>query len=415
MAVVRLSEVIGKGYNRFWNDKSRYLVCKGSRGSKKSTTSALKIITKMMEYPLANTLVIRQIFNTHKDSTYVQLKWACSVLGVSHLWKFSKSPLEVTYLPTGQKILFRGLDNPLSITSITVEVGYLCWVWWEEAYQVKTEDDFNKVDMSIRGKLPQGYYKQHIITFNPWSDKHWLKKRFFDNPDQNTYSMTTNYLINEFLGEDDISIFELMKQNNPTRYNIEGLGNWGVSEGLVFNNWKEEEFSIEEVIREKSVKLVYGLDWGYNDPNALVCVAVDQAEKTLYIYDEFYKGGMTNDEIFEMLVEKGVHKSEIICDSANPKDIEDLRRKGARRVRGAKKGKDSIINGIKTIQEYKIVVHPRCENMIIELSNYCWDSKNEKAIDKPIDDFCHLIDALRYSLEYLGKNKVKISSKSKLF
>lgn len=415
MAVKRINlpKLIGRGYRDFWNCRKRYLVCKGSRGSKKSTTTAFRIIYNMMKYPLANTLVVRQVFNTHKDSTWVQLKWACHQLGVAHLWKFSKSPLEAVYIPTGQKILFRGLDDPMSITSITVEVGCLCWVWFEEAYQIKSEDDFNKIDMSIRGEIPEGYWKQLIITFNPWSDKHWLKSRFFDDPDENTFATTTTYQCNEFLGEDDIRIFESMREKNPRRYSIEGLGNWGISEGLVFENWVEEEFDLKE-LAEEGIKLefTYGLDFGYQDPNALICVGVDKENKVLYIYDEFYKGGLTNKEIYEALVYKEVHKYQIICDSANPKDIEDLRRLGARRVKGAKKGKDSIINGIKTIQEYKIVVHPKCENTIIELSNYCWDNKNGVKLDKPIDDFCHLMDALRYSLEYLGKNRARVRKNS---
>ena len=171
---INIAKLVGKGYKKFWNYKGRYRVTKGGRASKKSTTNALWIPYMMMKYPLANTLVVRRVFNTHKDSTYTQLKWAINKLGVSHLWKFSKSPLEIVYIPTGQKILFRGLDDPMSITSITVEHGHLCWCWFEEAFQVMNEDDFNKVDMSIRGELPEGYFKQITLTFNPWSDKHWL-------------------------------------------------------------------------------------------------------------------------------------------------------------------------------------------------------------------------------------------------
>lgn len=126
----------------------------------------------------------------------------------------------------------------MSITSITVEHGYLCWCWWEEAYQVKSEDAFNKVDMSIRGELPPGYFKQHIITFNPWSDRHWLKKRFFDANDDDILAMTTNHLCNEFLGDDDREVFQKMKSKSPDRYRVEGLGDWGIVEGLVFENWR---------------------------------------------------------------------------------------------------------------------------------------------------------------------------------
>ena len=159
---INIAEIIGRGYKEFWNSKHRYLVVKGGRGSKKSTTTALKIIFNMMKYPLANTLVIRRVFNTLRQSCFQQLRWATERLGVSHLWKFTLSPLEAEYLPSGNKIIFRGLDNSMSITSITVDKGYLCWCWFEEFFQVEKEEDFNRVDMSIRGELPEGYFKQII-------------------------------------------------------------------------------------------------------------------------------------------------------------------------------------------------------------------------------------------------------------
>ena len=397
---INLPQIIGKGYATYWNYKGRYRVVKGGRGSKKSTTTALWIIYNMMKYPLANTLVIRRVFNTHKDSTYTQLKWASNVLKVSHLWKFSKSPLEATYLPTGQKILFRGLDDPMSITSITVEHGHLCWCWFEEAFQVMNEDDFNKVDMSIRGELPKGYFKQITLSFNPWSEKHWLKKRFFDVKDDDVLAITTNYTCNEFLGEDDKKLFEKMKINNPRRYNIEGLGNWGIAEGLVYSNFEELEFDIEEIKKRRNVKSAFGLDWGYtNDPTAFICSLVDLDNMEIYIFDEHYQKAMTNKMIADTIKYKGYSKEKIVGDSSEPKSIDDLKRLGIIRIKGAKKGKDSILNGIQFIQDFKIYVHPRCENTLIELSNYVWDTKEGQVINKPIDDYNHLLDALRYSLE----------------
>ena len=395
-----LPQIIGKGYATYWNYKGRYRVVKGGRGSKKSTTTALWIIYKMMQYPLANTLVIRRIFNTHKDSTYTQLKWASNVLGVSHLWKFSKSPLEATYIPTGQKILFRGLDDPMSITSITVEHGHLCWCWFEEAFQVMNEDDFNKVDMSIRGELPKGYFKQITLSFNPWSEKHWLKKRFFDAEDEDVLAITTNYACNEFLGEDDKKLFEKMKINNPRRYNIEGLGNWGIAEGLIYNNFEELDFDIEEIKRRKNIKSAFGLDFGYtNDPTAFICLLVDLDNMEIFIFDEHYQKAMSNKMIVDMIKYKGYAKERIIGDSSEPKSIDDIKKQGIYRIKGARKGKDSILNGIQYIQDFKIYVHPKCENTLIELSNYVWDTKDGNAINKPIDDYNHLMDALRYSLE----------------
>lgn len=401
---INLAKKIGKGYKTFWNFKGRYRAVKGSRGSKKSTTTAQWIIYNMMKYPLANTLVLRRVFNTHKDSTWTQLKWATNNLGVSHLWHFSKSPLEATYKPTGQKILFRGLDDPMSITSITVEKGYLCWGWFEEAFQVMNEDDFNKIDMSIRGELPPGYFKQITLTFNPWSEKHWLKKRFFDNPDDNTLALTTNYMCNEWLGEDDIKLFESIKKNNPRRYKIEGLGEWGIAEGLVYENFEELEFNIEEISKQQGVVSYFGLDFGYtNDPTAFIALLVDKANSAIYIFDEIYKKALTNQDIFNEISYKGYAKEKIIADSAEPKSITELRKLGLRRCVPAKKGKDSILFGIQRIQNYKIYVHPRCENTLVELNNYVYDTKEGKIINKPIDDYNHLMDAMRYACEDLGK------------
>lgn len=397
---INLPDIVGKGYATYWNYKGRYRVVKGGRGSKKSTTTALWIIYNMMKYPLANTLVIRRVFNTHKDSTYTQLKWASNILKVSHLWKFSKSPLEATYIPTGQKILFRGLDDPMSITSITVEHGHLCWCWFEEAFQVMNEDDFNKVDMSIRGELPKGYFKQITLSFNPWSEKHWLKKRFFDAEDEDVLAITTNYACNEFLGEDDKKLFEKMKINNPRRYNIEGLGNWGIAEGLIYNNFEELDFDIEEIKKRKNIKSAFGLDFGYtNDPTAFICSLVDLDNMEIFIFDEHYQKAMSNKMIVDMIKYKGYAKERIIGDSSEPKSIDDIKKQGIYRIKGARKGKDSILNGIQYIQDFKIYVHPKCENTIIELSNYVWDTKDGNAINKPIDDYNHLMDALRYSLE----------------
>lgn len=407
---INIAKLVGRGYREFWNYKGRYRVVKGSRGSKKSTTISFWIPFMMMKYPLANTLVVRRVFNTHKDSTYTQLKWAINKLGVSHLWKFSKSPLEITYLPTGQKILFRGLDDPMSITSITVEHGHLCWCWFEEAFQVMNEDDFNKIDMSIRGELPEGYFKQITLSFNPWSEKHWLKKRFFDVKDDDIMATTTNYECNEFLGSDDIKIFEKMKVNNPRRYKIEGLGEWGIAEGLIFENFEELDFNIEDIRKRPNIKSAFGLDFGYTaDPTAFIASLVDIDNKEIYIFDEHYQKAMSNKMIADTIKYKGYSKELITADSAEPKSIDDLRRMGLYKVKPAKKGKDSILNGIQFIQDFKIYVHPKCENTIIELSNYVWDNKDGVIVNKPVDDYNHLMDALRYSLEDIKLSGAKFN------
>jgi len=408
---VNLPEIVGKGYASFWSFRGRYRVVKGGRGSKKSCTAALWFIYHIMKYPLANALVARRYFNGHKDSTYAQLKWAMQRLGVAHLWQCSKSPMELVYKPTGQKILFRGLDDPMSITSITVDKGYLCWVWIEEAFQIMNEDDFNKLDMSIRGEVPEGYFKQITMTFNPWSDKHWLKRRFFDAQSADIMSMTTNYNCNEFLGDDDRAIFEDMRIRFPRRYSIEGLGDWGIAEGLVYDNWREFEFDKDEIIKSRpNIKALFGLDFGYtNDPSAFIAFLLDRKAKEIFIFDDFYEKGKVNAELAAQIIKMGYAKEKITADSGEPKSIEELRRAGIYRVRSARKGPDSIRHGIQTLQGYQMFVHPRCSNTIMELSNYIWDTDKEgKATNKPIDDYNHLMDALRYGAEEVTRGGMEV-------
>ena len=401
---ISLPECVGKGYGTFWRGKGRYRACKGSRASKKSKTTALWYIVNLMKYPDANLLVVRKVFRTLKDSCFTELKWAINRMGVQDHWEIKESPLEMTYKPTGQKIYFRGLDDPLKVTSITVEHGYLCWMWIEEAYEIGNENDFNMLDESIRGAIPPetGLFKQITLTFNPWNEHHWIKKRFFDDPDDETLAMTTNYLCNEWLDEADRRVFETMRLNNPRRYRVAGLGDWGIVDGLIFENWEEKAFDIDEVRRLAGVKSAFGLDFGYtNDPSALFCGLVDISSKTIWVFDEMYKHGMSNERIAAEVTAMGYRKERIRAEAAEPKSIDRLYDLGLCHIQQARKGKDSVNNGIDFLQDFHIIVHPRCVNFITEISNYTWDTdtKTGKRLNKPIDDFNHLMDAMRYAIE----------------
>lgn len=427
-----LPDIVGKGYKTFWDFKGRYRVVKGSRRSKKSKTTALWFIYNMMKYKDANTLVVRKTFRTLKDSCFTELKWAIHRFQVDHLWDIKESPLEMTYIPTGQKIYFRGLDDPLKVTSITTEVGVLSWMWIEEAYEIMSEDDFDTLEESMWGDCPEGLFKQITLTFNPWNERHWIKHRFFDvvvgkdsegkpiykdrlqqtgspeSDDGEILAFTTNYLCNEWLSDADKKSFDRMKDRNPRRYNVAGLGNWGIVEGLIFENWKEESFDIKTLTQRDDIKAVFGLDFGYtNDPTALFCGLVDQAEKVIYVFDEMYKKGMSNEKIAKQIQDMGYMKEKITADSAEPKSIDRLRELGLYRIKSARKGKDSINNGIDFLQEYKIIVHPKCVNFITEINNYTWDTdKFGKKLNRPIDDFNHLMDAMRYAVEHLVKGDI---------
>ena len=405
---IKLPDVVGKGYKQFWKFKGRYRVVKGSRASKKSKTTALWYITNMMKYPGANLLVIRKTFRTLKDSCFTELKWAINRLCVQDHWEIKESPLELTYKPTGQKIYFRGLDDPLKVTSITVDVGSLCWMWIEEAYEIMKEDDFNILDESIRGQVEDGLFKQITLTFNPWNEHHWMKKRFFDAaPDPDILAITTNYLCNEWLDAADRKVFETMKKQNPRRYRVAGLGDWGIVEGLIFENWEEKAFDLEAIKQIAGIKSAFGLDFGYtNDPSALWCGMVDLAGKVIYVFDEMYQPGLSNERIYDTINEMGYRKERIRADSAEPKSIDRLRDLGISNIQTARKGKDSINNGIDFIQDFKIIIHPRCVNFLTEISNYTWDvDKFGKKLNRPIDDFNHLMDAMRYALENFSKGE----------
>jgi phage terminase large subunit len=396
---VDICDIVGHGYGAFWNSKKRYVICKGSRGSKKSKTTALWLIWHMFfEYDKSNALCVRKYQTTIRDSQFSDLKWAVNRLGLEPFFKFTTNPLEITNILTGQKILFRGLDDGLKVTSISVPTGVLNFVWIEEAYELTNEDDFNKLDMSIRGEMPEGYFKRIMLTFNPWSANCWIKKRFFDVPSDNVLTLTTTWQCNEWLDDSDRKLFEEMKINNPRRYRIEGEGEWGISEGLIYENVELKDFDVDEVRKIKDIKACYGLDFGYTDPNAFVACMVDTNSKTIYVFDEWYQRNVTNKIIAEKIKSMGYGSERIVCDSAEPKSIRELCDEGLR-AEGSRKGRDSVNHGIQLIQNYKIIVHPKCKEFYREICNYCWEKdRNGYLTDKPDHEFSHCMDSLRYTV-----------------
>ena len=419
MAERKLSEIVGKHYDEFWKTRKMYRVLKGAKGCKKSKTCALWYIYNMMKYPQANLLVIRKVFGTLQQSCYTDLLWAIDQFGVSDYWKGSVAPLQLTYLPTGQVIIFRGLDDPLKLASITVRKGYLCWVWFEEAFEIPNEDAFDKIAFSIRGLIPPetGLWKQFTFTFNPWSERTWLKARFFDKEDPDVFAETKTYKDNEFLGPDDLARYAKMYKTNPRAARVYCDGEWGISEGLIYTNWHEEDFDWRDIADQEGVRPAFGLDFGYAvSYNAFCAILVDVERRKLWVYDEMYERGLSNIDIAKKICQLGYGKEEIWADSAEPKSIYELQNGFTEEVvddngryqlvhwqlpaiRPAMKGPDSLMNGIQRAQSFEIIVHPRCVNFITELNNYCYDTdKDGNFTDKPIKDFDHLMDSFRYAL-----------------
>lgn len=402
MAKVSIAKLIGQGYNEFWHDRHFYRVVKGSRGSKKSMTTALNYIYRIMRYPWSNLLVIRRFSNTNHDSTYTVLKKAIHIMQVDSLFKCNEGKPEITYLPTGQRIIFRGLDDPLKITSVDVDTGILCWAWFEECYEIENEGKFDTVVESIRGTYDDPeFFKQVTLTFNPWSERHWLKRAFFDadTRHKDTFARTTTFRVNEWLDDQDRQRYLDLYRTNPRRARIVCDGDWGVAEGLVFDNFDVQEFNIKQKIQTIGT-VVTGLDFGFaHDPTTLPSAVYDETARELWIFDELYKTGLTSADIVKEIEQRQLMKATITADSASPMAIEEIKRAGVRRIRPMKKGKDSIETGISFMQGLRIHIHPICKHTIEEFNTYVYQQDKEgNWLNQPVDANNHIIDAIRYSL-----------------
>lgn len=402
-----LNDIVGKDYADFWNSEHLYRILMGGRASKKSATSALNLIYRMMAYGLkgfpVHALVVRQTLNTHADSTAAKLRWAISKFGVDQYWKLYKHPLKLLFKPTQQTILFRGMEDPDKITSIDTHFGYMPWVWIEEAFELTSFADFSKLTMSIRGDLPPGMFQQFTMTFNPWLDTHWIKSTFCDIPREDTLFLIKNYFSNEFISKTDIDKFEFLKKHFPKRYAIEGLGQWGMMGGQIYENVESAKFDIasykkRSVLDGSRFQFAQGIDWGFRDDTAIVCMVCDTEENVVYVYDEFFanEADASPDNIAEWIHRTGKSDLQFITDR-EPRTNWELGRRGVR-LKQAKKGNNSVLAGIRRLQTVRFVVHPNCPKTFSSLSSYHWDEKSGRR-EQPDHTNSHGADAVRYGLD----------------
>lgn len=383
-------------YPYLFSYKNRYEVYYGGGGSGKSYFITEKLILKALKSK-RKILALRKIDRTVENSIYQLFKDELSHFKLIEYCKLNKTTHTIE-LPNGSIILCAGLSESERIKSITGITD----IWMEEATEF-TQDDFNQLDLRLRARSKN---LQIFLSFNPVSKANWVYKLFFSDEapqDINQFRkkvqvVQTTYKDNKFLPQSYIDSIENLIYTNPTYYKVYALGEFASLDKLVFVNWGVED--INEPLT--NLKLLCGLDFGYvNDATAFVASYLDEQNKIIYCVDEFYKTGMLNDEIANMIIEKGYGKERIIADSAEQKSIEEIKRKGIPRIKPSIKGKGSILQGIQKLQQYKLIVSPNCSHLITELQNYSWkkDRKTNEYVNEPVDEFNHCIDALRYSLQ----------------
>ncbi|AIY81615.1 PBSX family phage terminase large subunit [Clostridium botulinum] len=388
------------------NYDTRFNVYYGGAGSGKSVFVFQKMVLKMLKYSDRKCLVVRKINNTLKDSCFALVK---SILSDWHLYeqcKINKTDLTIE-LPNGSLFLFKGLDDPERIKSINGIDDIIV----EECTEI---DDFTFDQLCLRLRSKKPYNQVHVM-FNPVSKSNWVFSRWFNPMDsmdrtdlKNTMVLKTTYLDNKFLPQDYIDNLLEMKKTNPVYYRIYALGEFATLSKLIYTNWEVQEFDYRQILKEKyDRQAVFNVDFGYtNDPTAFGAEVLDEVDKIIWIFDEFQEKGLLNDEIANKITDLGYRKEVIVCDSAEPKSIDELKRNGINRAVPSIKGRDSIINGIQLLQQYKIIVHPKCKYIQEELKNYCWKKDRDgKYINTPIDKFNHGLDSLRYGITHAIQNK----------
>lgn len=382
-----------KAFNKWIYDiiddySNRIEVYYGGAGSGKSYGAFQKVLLKALKSK-RRVLVVRKVGATLKVSVWALMLSLLNASGMYSFSKINKSDFEIE-LPNGSIFIFKGLDDPEKIKSITDITDIVI----EEATEL-TEDEFTQLNLRLR---PKEKNPQIYMMFNPISKTNWVYNYFFcGNKPDNCLVISTTYKDNKFLSKDYCKELEKLKDRNPAYYRIYALGEFATLDKLVFPTYTTKIISDDDV---KGLSRWIGLDFGYvNDPSAIVDGRIDTINKKIYVCGEYVRKGMLNDEIAETMINLGLAKDKSYGDSAEPKSIEEIRRNGVN-IEATVKGKDSIIHGIQWIGQYELIVDERCYKVREELDNYTWkkDKKTGEYINEPVDTFNHTIDAIRYGL-----------------
>ena len=385
----------------------------GGRGSTKSSFVSIEIILGIMRDENANAVALRKVGKYLKDSVFNQLRWAIDMLGVSDYWRVKQSPPELIYEKTGQKILFRGADNPKKIKSTKVDKGYVKFIWYEELDQFAGSEEVRSINQSL---MRGGEDFVVFYSYNPPKSRRSWVNRETEWTTADTLNHKSTYLDvpPEWIGSRFILEAEQVRRAHPQIYENEYLGNVTGTGGEIFTNITARAITDEEI--DGFDKIRCGVDFGYAaDPFVFLQCAYHK--KRLWIFDEVYAAGVSNTRAAQMISERKKSNGFIVCDSAEPKSIRDLREYGLR-VRGAKKGPDSIEYGIKFLQSLDEIVidKKRCPNAEREFMGYELerDVNGDFKAEYP-DKNNHTIDAARYALEEeINSNKARVVKRSDL-
>ena len=371
----------------------------GGRGSTKSTWASLTVIRLLMEHPDAHALVLRKVANTLRDSVYTQYLWSIEALGVTEYWEARKSPLELIFKPTGQKIMFRGADDPMKIKSIKTEFGYIAITHFEEKDQFAGRAE---IDSILQSTMRGGKDFWNFETYNPpRSRDNWANKDSAETR-PNRYQHKSTYLDldhPEWLGEAFIEEAEALRERDEGRYQHEYLGVPVGTGGSVFENLELRTITDEEM--QRFDRIYQGVDWGwFPDAYAFIRLYYDKTRETIYLMDEHVGNKMTNEQTARWIHDRGYNDLITTCDSAEPKSIADYRSLGIQ-AKEAVKGPNSVEYGMKWLQGRKIVIdRERTPKAYEEFVNYEYEqNKQGEWISGYPDKNNHTIDAVRYALE----------------
>ncbi|MFJ1815034.1 PBSX family phage terminase large subunit [Staphylococcus saprophyticus] len=403
-----VSELLPKHFHDLWkatmSKKYLNIVCKGGRGSGKSSDVSHILVQLIMRYPM-NAVAIRKTDNTLTTSVFEQIKWAMEEQGVSSLFKVKMSPLEITYKPRGNKIIFRGAQNPERLKSLKDSKFPFTIAWVEELAEFKTEDEVTTITNSLlRGELDNGLFYKFFFTYNPPKRKQsWVNKKYESSfqPD-NTFVHHSTYLNNPFISKQFIQEAEGAKERNELRYRWEYMGE-AIGSGVVpFNNLQIEK--IPDELYKTFDNIRNAVDFGYaTDPLAFVRWHYDKKKRIIYAVDEHYGVQISNREFANWLHKRGYQSDEIFADSAEPKSIAELKQEhGIRKIKGVKKGPDSVEHGEQWLDDLDaIVIDPnRTPNIAREFENIDYETDKDGNVKPRLEDKDnHTIDATRYALE----------------